>query len=247
MQKHSKKVVANDWQFDVGCMKVELQNVIDLTSSVHRDGLTGISLTSRTGDILSGFEYTPRIMYPAFHTQPMTEEYPEIYFDLNVCKSIPVYHMLDYTLPTEALKGIFKEINDFLLEKNCNPCRMRLSCLKPGKSIPKHSDGGGFKIHIPITTDPAVLFNVNGINYNLEPGKVYMVDVGVHHYYTNNSNIDRWHLICDTYDIGYNFEIGSYTKEEFEIEKQNAELWRTWVDGTRTEGPHLIRLGVTNI
>lgn len=244
---HNSKISTNNWIFDIERMKSDLQNIINLTSTVHRDGLTGISLTSRTGDILSGFEYTPRIMYPPFHTQPMTEEYPEIYFDLDICKTIPVYHMLDYIVPTKALVGIFKEINEFLIEKNCNPCRMRLSCLKPNQTIPKHSDGGGFKIHIPITTSPEVVFNVNGRNYILEEGKAYIVDVGVHHYYTNNSNIDRWHLICDTYDIGCNFEIGNYTQEELEIEKQNADLWRTYVNGIRTTGPKRIRLGERNI
>jgi quercetin dioxygenase-like cupin family protein len=244
--RHSK-VVPNGWKFDAKRMKAELEDVINLTSSVHVDGLTGISLTSRTGDILSGFEYTPRIMYPPFHTQPMIDEYPEIYFDLDKCKEIPVYHMLDYINPTVALKGIFKEINDFLIDKNCNPCRMRLSCLEPGQIIPKHSDGGGFKIHIPITTNPNVVFNVNNEDYQLEEGSAYMVDVGVHHYYTNYSSLDRWHLICDTYDVGCNFDIGNYSQEEFEIEKQNADLWRTWVDGTRSEGPSLIRLGVKNI
>tara|TARA_B110000305_G_scaffold47847_1_gene51280 strand:+ start:309 stop:1034 length:726 start_codon:yes stop_codon:yes gene_type:complete len=240
------KVIANGWQFNTDRMKNELQNITNLTSTVHADGLTGISLTSRTGDILSGFEYNLRIMYPPFHTQLMTEEYPEIFFDLDVCKTIPVYHMLDYNKPTPVLKGIFKEINDFLMEKNCNPCRMRLSCLRPGQTIPKHSDGGGFKIHIPIVTDPNIVFNVNNKNYILEEGTAYIVDVGVHHFYVNNSDIDRWHLICDVYDTGCNFEIGNYTQEEFEIEKENADLWRTWVDGTRTQGPKRIRLGEKN-
>jgi|AntAceMinimDraft_5_1070358.scaffolds.fasta_scaffold05849_3 quercetin dioxygenase-like cupin family protein len=240
------KVIANGWQFNTDRMKAELQNIINLTSTVHADGLTGISLTSRTGDILSGFEYTPKIMYPPFHTQLMTEEYPKIFFDLDICKTIPVYHMLDYDVPTPALTGYFKEIHNFLVANNCNPRRMRLSCLTPGRTIPKHSDGGGFKLHIPIVTDPDVVFNVNNKNYILEEGNVYIVDVGVHHFYVNNSDIDRWHLICDVYDTGHNFEIGNYTQEEFEIEKENADLWRTWVDGTRTQGPHRIRLGEKN-
>ena len=67
------KVIANGWQFNTDRMKNELQNITNLTSTVHADGLTGISLTSRTGDILSGFEYNLRIMYPPFHTQLMTE------------------------------------------------------------------------------------------------------------------------------------------------------------------------------
>tara|TARA_R110000851_G_scaffold239991_1_gene392712 strand:- start:221 stop:958 length:738 start_codon:yes stop_codon:yes gene_type:complete len=244
--KKNSKISSNGWKFNTYRLKKQLQKVQYLTSQLYTNGLTGISLTSRTGDLLSGFEYTPKIMYPPFESQLMIDEYPEIFFDLDICKTIPVYHMLDYNKPTVALTDIFEEINNFLIEKKCNPCRMRLSCLPAGKTIPKHSDGGGFKLHIPIITNPNVEFNINGINYNLKEGTAYIVDVGVHHYYTNNSNIDRWHLICDIYSTGHNFEIGNYTQEEFEIEKENADLWRTWVDSTRTQGPKCIRLGEKN-
>jgi quercetin dioxygenase-like cupin family protein len=244
--KHSK-ISSNGWKFDVPTLKKELEGIINLVNTLYNDGLTGISLTSRTGDILSGFEYTPRIMYPPFKEQPMTEEYPNIYFDLDECKNSSVYHMLDYVKPTKALVGIFKDINDFLKQQNCNPCRMRLSCLSPGQTIPKHSDGGGYKLHIPIITNPNIIFNINGIDYNLEEGIAYIVDVGVHHYYTNNSDINRWHLICDIYDVGNNFNIGSITEQEFETEKQNAELWRSYVNGFRNNEPKRIQLGVKNI
>jgi len=241
------KISTNGWTFDVEKLKQDLEIIKQQQGRIHADALQGISLTSKTGDVRSGFEYTPKIMHPAIELQNLNEEYPEIYFDLEQCRKDKVYHMLDYNLPTSALFGYFKQVHDFLVEKNCNPRRMRLSCLTPMRTIPLHSDGGGFKIHIPIITHPSVKFTIQDKSFYLEPGMAYCVDVGVSHTVYNGSNIDRWHLICDIYDIGSNFEIGSMTIEELRIEQQNADLWRSYVDNERNNEPKRIRLGVKNI
>lgn len=242
----SCKVSTNGWTFDVEKLKQNLEIIKQQQGRLHSDALQGISLTSRTGEVLNGFEYTPRIMYPAIEIQDLNVEYPEIYFDLEQCKKDKVYHMLDYDTPTPALTGYFKEVYDFLVEKKCNPRRMRLSCLTPNKTIPLHSDGGGFKIHIPIISHPDVEFIIGNKTYYLEPGIAYCVDVGTSHTVYNGSNIDRWHLICDIYDVGANFDIGTITQAEFETEMNNASLWRNYVDSDNIVEPQMIKLGVAN-
>lgn len=246
MSTHNDKISSNSWMFDVARLKEDLTNVKSLGNAVNRNGLSGLALTSKTGEVFNGFEFTPNIMYPQFKDQTMSEQYPVIYFDMDQCKKYKVYHMLDYVNPTPALIGIFKDINQFLQESNMNPCRMRLSCLPAKGKFPLHSDGGGFKIHIPIITNPDVIFCIDGTDNYLEEGRAYIVDVGVHHYYVNNSDYDRWHLICDVYDTGGNFNIGTITLKEFETEKENAELWRNVVDGL-SNTPTKIRLGNKNI
>lgn len=240
-------VVQNSWKFDIDKLKSELQHVLEDNAETGGEGsLTGIALTSKTGDIFNGFEYNLNIMYPPYAVQTRTNTYPEIYFDLDECRRSGVYHMLDYDVPTDALTGYFKEVYNFLIANNCNPRRMRLSCLTPSRSIPLHSDGGGYKIHIPIITNPDIIFTVADIDYTMEEGSTYCVDVGLQHTVHNCGTTDRWHLICDMYDTGSNFEIGSISNEQFNLEQRNADLWRSYVDSERDNEPKLVRIGIEN-
>ena len=96
-------VVQNSWKFDIDKLKSELQHVLEDNVETGGEGsLTGIALTSKTGDIFNGFEYNLNIMYPPYAAQTRTNTYPEIYFNLDECRRSGVYHMLDYDVPTDA-------------------------------------------------------------------------------------------------------------------------------------------------
>ena len=85
--------------------------------------------------------------------------------------------------------------------------------IKANSGIGKHSDridkdfgiedGNIIRIHVPIRTNDQVEFYLwegkeKLVNY-LEVGHYYYVDVRAPHAVTNNSDVDRIHLVIDVY------------------------------------------------
>ena len=91
--------------------------------------------------------------------------------------------------------------------------RVRLMKIKANSSIGKHSDkidkdfgledGKIVRIHVPIRTNDQVNFSLwdgrEEIQNYLEEGHYYYVDVRAPHAVQNNSDVDRIHLVIDTY------------------------------------------------
>jgi len=91
--------------------------------------------------------------------------------------------------------------------------RVRLMKIKANSSIGKHSDkidkefglddGNIVRIHVPIRTNDQVNFSLwddrEEIQNYLEEGHYYYLDVRAPHAVQNNSDVDRIHLVIDTY------------------------------------------------
>ena len=107
----------------------------------------------------------------------------------------------------------FQPINDILAKIPSTFERVRFMKIKANSSIGKHSDkidkdfglqdGNIVRIHVPIRTNDQVNFLLwegrkETENY-LEEGHYYYVDVTAPHAVTNNSDVDRIHLVVDTY------------------------------------------------
>jgi quercetin dioxygenase-like cupin family protein len=80
--------------------------------------------------------------------------------------------------------------------------KVRLMKLAPGATIKAHTDRfGGFgkvlRLHIPIVSDPRVVFTVNNAKYVMEVGKVYSLNVLHRHAVHNGSDKDRIHMVFD--------------------------------------------------
>lgn len=79
----------------------------------------------------------------------------------------------------------------------------RILKLNKGGYIAPHHDGAMFnktiyRCHIPIITKyPDVFMTINGSNYFMKPGNLYITNVSKIHSVTNNSNIDRIHIVLD--------------------------------------------------
>lgn len=243
-------VVTNGWKFDLPRLKSELKRVLE-EHNIHKNregGLHGVSVTSSDGTSVSGFGYHIEIQYDRKNQNYREWNYngekimlPDVVFDLNWCRENKVYHMLDFNKPTSACTGYFKEIVDMLTSKNMNPRRCRLSYLGPGEMIKEHSDGRGFKFHIPIHTD-GTDFVYNDKSYKLEEGTAYMCNVHPRHYVANNNDTDRWHFVCDVWDTDGNFSIGKIEQSELFQETINAMYWRGYVNGLR-DYPDRILIG----
>jgi hypothetical protein len=227
-------VVKNNWQFDTKKMQTELQILLNINEINQRriGGLHGISLTSQDGSLQSGFGFNVGIQYPKYPHQDFSSNDPRVYFDLDFARENKVYHMLDYNIPTTACTGYFKEIIEFLHEKNMNPRRCRLSYLPPNGIINRHTDGNFYRFHIPIHTE-GTNFVHGDIDYILEEGNSYLAYVHPYHYVKNQGSADRWHFVADVWDTEGHFEIGKVSKEQLNIELENATLWRDYVDNKR--------------
>lgn len=81
--------------------------------------------------------------------------------------------------------------------------RSRLMRLGPGASVPPHSDVNycwfhRVRIHIPVTTSPAVSFSCGGQTVHMAAGEAWVFDNWREHAVHNGGDADRVHLVVDT-------------------------------------------------
>jgi hypothetical protein len=94
----------------------------------------------------------------------------------------------------------FREVlGDFGCEFRC----VRLMRLTPGSVINEHDDldlnaeFGVARIHIPITTNPGVEFELNRVPVVMEPGSAWYLRLSDPHRVANRGTTDRVHLVAD--------------------------------------------------
>jgi len=103
------------------------------------------------------------------------------------------------TIATLVSPRFWEVMEQFACEKN----RVRLMRLKPGSHIFRHSDplqdvgAGLIRLHIPISTNPEVLFIVNNQRVTMLPGEVWHIDVRFPHEVHNMGSEHRVHLVLD--------------------------------------------------
>jgi hypothetical protein len=102
--------------------------------------------------------------------------------------------------PMLAACPYFREVlAAFACEVQC----VRLMRLAPGSVIKEHRDDGldaenGFaRIHIPITTNPGVRFELNRSHVEMAPGEAWYLRFSAPHSVTNAGATDRVHLVVD--------------------------------------------------
>ncbi len=104
---------------------------------------------------------------------------------------------------TPALKACsyFREVLDtFACEIQC----VRLMRLTPGSVIKEHDDNdlaaesGTARIHIPVTTNPDVEFELNRTRIVMEPGSAWYLRLSDRHRVANKGTTDRVHMVVDT-------------------------------------------------
>ena len=105
-------------------------------------------------------------------------------------------------------------ICEMIFKLPCKFERIRFLKLAAGKSLRKHTDNIDkdienkkiVRLHIPIRTNDEVFFTLFeneedevGVSMNLETGHYYYLDITKPHSVSNNSNIDRYHLVVDCF------------------------------------------------
>ena len=111
-------------------------------------------------------------------------------------------------------KPIMEPIREIIARLPCKFERIRLMKLAAGKSLRKHNDNIDqdienkqlIRLHVPIRTNKDVVFTIYdsdeddvGQELNLKTGRYYYLDVTKPHSVSNNSSIDRYHLVVDCY------------------------------------------------
>jgi hypothetical protein len=81
--------------------------------------------------------------------------------------------------------------------------RSRLMALGPGGTVPEHIDINYYwrthvRVHIAITTNPAVQFRVGGETAHMAPGECWVIDTFQSHEVHNQGTEQRVHLVLDT-------------------------------------------------
>jgi hypothetical protein len=111
-------------------------------------------------------------------------------------------------------KPVMSPIRKIISRLPCEFERIRLMKLSAGKSLRKHNDNIDqdienkklIRLHVPIRTNKDVVFTIYdsdeddvGQELNLKTGRYYYLDVTMPHSVSNNSNIDRYHLVVDCF------------------------------------------------
>lgn len=103
---------------------------------------------------------------------------------------------------TEALRSCsyFRATIDSF---DCDKQSVRLLSLAPGATIGAHRDPGGSiedglaRLHIPIVTDPAVLFTLDGEDVHFSAGATWYMNANCMHAVRNGAATARVHLVLD--------------------------------------------------
>ena len=102
------------------------------------------------------------------------------------------------------IQPVVEDVLGFCGLKNPKVARMMLANLPAGAHIPAHGDGGKtlnecMRIHVPITSNPKVMFRVMDEYLNLAIASAYEIDNAKEHEVWNKGKTDRVHLIIDAY------------------------------------------------
>jgi quercetin dioxygenase-like cupin family protein len=95
--------------------------------------------------------------------------------------------------------GFREAVDSFACEKKA----VRLMALAPGAEIMPHRDRGGSledglaRLHIPIVTDPAVVFTLDGEEVHFSAGATWYMNANCLHAVRNGSTRERVHLVLD--------------------------------------------------
>jgi hypothetical protein len=191
-------------------------------------GFGGWSITSRTGDWKDGWDFF----------QNDEGEAMEVYFPKNdnnykSLKFFNIAHSMEHKNPTQGCEGEIASVVNQLEALGFYPRRVRVTCLKAGAKSLVHKDADDHeymaRIHIPLITNPKCKFIMHGMNLHMEAGKAYMVWVNDWHQIRNDSDQDRYHIICDAYDTKGMTKNFSYKGNIQELE-DHAKLMRQNID-----------------
>ncbi|WP_157834700.1 aspartyl/asparaginyl beta-hydroxylase domain-containing protein [Oceanospirillum beijerinckii] len=155
-------------QQDLACLQ-DNQWLEHINTGVHDGGWTALPLRAVDGEVGNA---------------AVVEMDPERY------QSTPYLEQSDY-------------LREVLASFDCTLVSARLMSLKAGQEIRRHTDmdlcfeDGCVRLHIPVQTHPDVIFLINDQPIHFGEGECWYMNANYPHQVTNNSVIDRVHLVID--------------------------------------------------
>lgn len=185
-------------------------------------GFGGWSITSRSGEWSDGWDFF----------QNVDGDELEVFFKpeniFKAKKFFGISHSLEHKNPTQAYVGEIAKVVDQLVAMGMYPRRVRVTCLRAHCKSLVHRDANdneySARLHIPLVTNPKCVFICEGESLHMEVGKVYLVSTNLWHQIRNDSDHDRYHIICDFYDVGHNTQNFKYEGDFSQLEDLSLEI-----------------------
>lgn len=101
------------------------------------------------------------------------------------------------------LLGQSPYFQDVLQAFACPLLSVRLLRLGPGAAIHEHADPmlgpdfGEVRLHVVVSTNPAVECRINGVSQHWDAGECWYADFGLPHSFANQGLSDRIHMVLD--------------------------------------------------
>ena len=117
----------------------------------------------------------------------------------------------------------FREVIDTL---QCQKESIRLMSLAPGSLIKPHRDNllsyleGFFRIHVPVTTEPEVMFFFDEQSVQMKAGEMWYGDFGVLHSISHGGTRPRVHLVIDCLRNEWSDQLFERSGYDFEYYKR---------------------------
>jgi hypothetical protein len=133
-------------------------------------------------------------------SQHITLRFPDNYPDSHCPAS--------YTALWADWRPVVEPVIDFVRTRygfaDAGLAKIMLSNLKAHARVPPHVDSNPsslvpHKVHVPLITDPAVHFVIDGVRHHLEFGRAYEINNLLTHSVENGSDRARVHLIFEIY------------------------------------------------
>ena len=190
----------NNYELSIEPIRDDLSNLASYLDSMNFQLLTQIA------------PYKNNNIWTALSLHGYGPNPSDIYKPGFVKSDINIGSKLEWT--SLANEPVMSPIREIISRLPCQFERIRFMKLAAGKSLRKHNDNIDqdieskkiVRIHIPIRTNSEVVFTMyendedeNGEKLNLKAGHFYYLDVTKPHSVSNNSSIDRYHLVVDCY------------------------------------------------
>ncbi len=138
--------------------------------------------------------------------------------------------------PTEHLRRC-PTITSLMAELGCVWGRSRLMALAPGADVPEHIDVHYYwrthvRLHIPVITNPGVLFTCNDKTVHMEGGECWVFDSFALHNVQNKGNERRVHLVLDTVGGGRLWDLVEAASSGTSVDPTYSNGASEEVDGT---------------
>ena len=129
--------------------------------------------------------------------------------------------------PTESLRQC-PYIMDLMAELGCVWGRSRLMALAAGADVPIHIDVHYHwrthrRLHIPVVTNPGVLFTCNNETVHMKAGDCWLFDSFSLHKVQNKGSERRIHLVLDT--VGGQ-KLWDLVDAASDADRREAEIWK---------------------